>query len=220
MKFLKVEKLYHFLTKLYKIYIVVLIIAVAAGVFEFLSHQNLPEGYNPDVDLLPAEYLSTIIILLGAVIGILTSVNFLRILYRISKNMQFQHEVSLQSTPGWLVGYFFIPILSLYKPYVHIKEMWAKIESPRIINMNLLKLWWGFCVVSAVLGQALFRYSIKNWNSEYDAFAELLHIISDFLDIFVYILELKLVNLIAGGYINKYENRVYENGIEIHPPAV
>jgi hypothetical protein len=58
--------------------------------------------------------------------------------------------------PGWAVGWFFVPIANLFKPYEAMKETWQvshhvaglleEAESP------LVRWWWGLWIVSGIVG--------------------------------------------------------------------
>ncbi|MDB4644128.1 DUF4328 domain-containing protein [bacterium] len=53
-------------------------------------------------------------------------------------------------TPGWTVGWYFIPILSLWKPYQAMTWIRDASQKPLGLTMGkLLGLWWTFWVLSA-----------------------------------------------------------------------
>ncbi len=63
-------------------------------------------------------------------LGILAAIAFLiegilvcMFLYRANANLRALGTLRLQHTPGWCAGYWFIPILNLYKPYQVTKEI-------------------------------------------------------------------------------------------------
>jgi hypothetical protein len=72
----------------------------------------------------------------------------------------------MENTPGWSVGYHFIPILSLFKPYQAIKETYLA-SSPEADARDwkqgaapgFLLAWWLFWIFSIIAGQADFRMS-------------------------------------------------------------
>lgn len=57
----------------------------------------------------------------------------------------------LQFTPGWSVGWFFVPIAFLFKPLEAMVELWnasqLKPEGYKAPTGRLLPVWWGFWVV-------------------------------------------------------------------------
>lgn len=75
-------------------------------------------------------------------------------IYRAHANVR-TAGITLEVTPGWAVGWFFVPIANLFKPFQAMRELWNAShntsdgytqESP-----PALKLWWGFWIVSNVI---------------------------------------------------------------------
>lgn len=74
--------------------------------------------------------------------------------YRANKNARALSS-GLEITPGWAVGFFFVPIMSLYKPYQAISEIWRSAASPyswkRLNDPAIIRWWWGLYLVSAII---------------------------------------------------------------------
>jgi hypothetical protein len=62
--------------------------------------------------------------ILGPALGIACVVVFLVWVYRVCSNLSALGAPRPSITPGWAVGYFFIPILNLYKPYLALRDAW------------------------------------------------------------------------------------------------
>ncbi len=99
-------------------------------------------------------------------VTILTGVLFLLWIHRCYKNTQVFGCHGLNFTPGWAVGWFFVPILNMVQPFRVIREIW-KGSDPSIGNAHswqnapsttLLPVWWAFFVIGAVAGLGLFAY--------------------------------------------------------------
>lgn len=64
-------------------------------------------------------------------------------------------------TPGWAVGWFFVPVASLFKPFEAMKETWQVSHDPdnwpNVAVPALLRWWWGLWVVSNIVGGVLFQ---------------------------------------------------------------
>lgn len=75
--------------------------------------------------------------------------------YRATKNAR-AIAGGLETKPGWAAGYFFIPIMSLYRPYRTISELWRSAMTPLSWRSQsdpvLLRLWWGGWLVGALSG--------------------------------------------------------------------
>ena len=86
-------------------------------------------------------------------------------IYRISANA---HAISGEMTisPGWAVGWYFIPIANLFKPFQAMKEAW--LASHFRGNWHgepapaLLGWWWGLWLVTNVLSNISFRIGLDD----------------------------------------------------------
>ena len=97
-----------------------------------------------------------------AAISILLGIIFFVWTYRVCKNAHCLSLTSLENTPGWAVGWYFVPIANLWKPYYALKE--AYIESynadhsrPRIAEAPLILFWWIIHIISVFIGQISWR---------------------------------------------------------------
>ena len=71
----------------------------------------------------------------------------------------------LDFTPGWAVGWFFIPIANLWKPYQAMRFLWRgshDSQDPASVNSTwLLPTWWTFWIISSLLGNFTLRFSMR-----------------------------------------------------------
>jgi hypothetical protein len=67
----------------------------------------------------------------------------------------------LSITPGWNIGWFFVPIASFWKPFQGIKETWQASRDPEqwpyVPVPDALRVWWG-CWIA---GNALTNISMR-----------------------------------------------------------
>lgn len=60
-----------------------------------------------------------------------------------------------QFTPGWAVGWFFVPIANLFQPFRAMRELWnlshQQSDSPHDVAASELSIWWGAWIVGNVL---------------------------------------------------------------------
>jgi len=81
--------------------------------------------------------------LLGLVtsgVSIATWVLFLVWTNLAAKNVRAFGQQGLEYTPGWCVGWWFIPIASLWKPFSAMREIW-KASDPDSVGPNASKSW-------------------------------------------------------------------------------
>ena len=69
-------------------------------------------------------------------------------------------------TPGWAVGYWFIPIVNLYRPYQVMAELWS--GSRELVpgrapsrRPHLVGLWWAVYLLSGFVGRLFLRESLS-----------------------------------------------------------
>jgi len=104
-------------------------------------------------------YIQTAFLLIGIVV-------FLMWVYRANKNLHAFNNPVIKFSPGWTVGWFFIPIASFWKPYQAVSEI-SKASDPNIDpNLNsvdklptpaIVALWWAFFLLSNFVSQIAFR---------------------------------------------------------------
>ncbi|GMR04819.1 MAG: hypothetical protein BMS9Abin23_0730 [Thermodesulfobacteriota bacterium] len=142
-----------------------------------------------------------------AVLGILytftyliTAVTFLRWIYLASINCRGFNPDAMRFTPGWSVGYYFIPVLNLFRPYQTMKEVWLVSMDPRRGKDQsagaLLVWWWALWLISGLFGQASFRMTLAAKTPEALGTATSVSIVSDIALIALSIAAIKLVNTI------------------------
>jgi hypothetical protein len=123
----------------------------------------------PDVLKHPAPENLGIILALGvlglatSVVSIATWVLFLVWTNLAAKNVRAFGQEGLSYTPGWCVGWWFIPIMSLYKPFDALREVF-KASDPETVGPHATKpwmastvptgllVWWGVYISNGFLG--------------------------------------------------------------------
>jgi hypothetical protein len=101
----------------------------------------------------------------------LTSILFLRWTYLVKKNAMALGASYLEFdfSPGWSVGYYFVPFVNLVAPYKALRETFQashpefRPDTQRLewsSAPKLLPLWWALWLVDGFLGQGIFQYSL------------------------------------------------------------
>ena len=87
-----------------------------------------------------------------------------RWIYRVNQNA-WQISDGMTVSPGWNVGFFFIPILNLFRPFRGVREAWQASHSPgdpeSVPVPALMRLWWAAWLITGVLGQLSFRLGMR-----------------------------------------------------------
>jgi hypothetical protein len=93
---------------------------------------------------------------------ILTAIVFLTWIHRANRNVRALGASGMQYTPGWAVGFYFVPLLNLWKPYLVMREIWqASVRAGNwqsVPSSPLLGWWWALYIVSAMLNRAATQF--------------------------------------------------------------
>ena len=76
---------------------------------------------------------------------------------RSCKNAWLLDPPRMTTTPGWSVGYFFIPILMLWKPYSSMKEIRSASYGKDHPLKSVMPLWWTLWLITSFIGNITFR---------------------------------------------------------------
>jgi hypothetical protein len=152
------------LTVMLWISIILDVIAVGSGFMEFSLLQQIEARTEDLTDAANASDLRQRIIgLAQVVLFVATAIVFLRWVYILNDNKRRFKASGLGFTPGWAVGWFFVPVFWFWKPYQAMRELWQVSTDPKKWQSQrpgyLLPLWWFFWVANNFLGQAVFRLS-------------------------------------------------------------
>jgi hypothetical protein len=92
---------------------------------------------------------------------IVTGIVFLTWIYRANRNARALGAQGMRFTPGWTVGWFFVPIMSLWKPFQAMREIWQASVQPgnwqAVTTPPLIGWWWAIYIINLFLGQIAFR---------------------------------------------------------------
>ena len=147
------------------------------------------------------DYRVSIISTIEFPILILSSILFFYWFYKAYRNLESLGALGLTFNPKWVVAYFFIPFLCLWKPYEALKEIW-KVSDPyntsegymwRSVKVSpVLALWWITFVLSNMTGTLLLTGSFRTETLEewmrldmQDIAASIVIIISDVILIYI-----------------------------------
>jgi hypothetical protein len=94
-----------------------------------------------------------------------TFVVFGRWIVLAHRNLPAMGAQYLEFRPGWAVGWFFIPIANIWKPYQAMRSLWRSSHSvyrPEIQESTwLLPTWWTLWLISSFIGNATMRMQVS-----------------------------------------------------------
>lgn len=169
-----------------------------------IKQQNSDEYWLTD----ETSKLDQIIVATGGIhiiLAIVLIIVFAVWINRSCKNGWLLDAPHMKITPGWSVGYYFIPILMLWKPYGAMKEIRRASFGNDHSLKALLPLWWTFWLISSFLGNIIFRLYGRADDQESYLMACKLDLISVPVDVILNYLAIALVTSITAAQYRRAE---------------
>lgn len=140
----------------------VLIVATLAGqVAELRGDISLDEN----AELTGAAALYATVGLADALLTLVTIIVFSMWIHRAAANIVAAGTVGFDYTPGWAVGWFFIPIANLFKPYAAMRQIWNASHGAQGDLLDrpegLLAIWWGTWLLSNIASNISLRLTFN-----------------------------------------------------------
>ncbi|HVQ09284.1 MAG TPA: DUF4328 domain-containing protein [Allosphingosinicella sp.] len=99
-----------------------------------------------------------------------TGIAFLVWLYRAEINARALGAEDMMVSPGWAVGWFFVPLVQLVMPFLAVRELWKASATPRDWQLRpaspVIALWWACWIGTVISGNIAFSLSFMD---DYDA---------------------------------------------------
>jgi len=197
-------KLTRLLVVLLKVNIGVLIIAVLADIYGWVEYSKLAPGVDASETFLPSDVLNLLVGLVQILLAIFLGVTFLRWIHRTNKNLHVLSSEPMTFSPGWSVGWYFIPVANLFKPYQAMKEIWTVAHRSAPSGNSILGWWWFLWIVSNFLGRITLKLALRAENAQSYARSAAADMVSDGIDIVLNVVALMLVAAIATAYGKNY----------------
>lgn len=196
--------------------IAISVAAVWSGVIERETLQSIDGGqYGSEDASTQAAQLSDqrqAFVALGQIaIFILSGVFCLRWIHRMCHNARIRAS-HMEYTPGWSIGWYFVPIAYWWKPFQAMKEIWGKSvdqAGPRGVDSSgLLGVWWTLWIVNSLLSNASFRMSARPGGIDGALAANVVNITSDLLAIPLAVVFIVMVKRLTAMQEYAHENPI------------
>lgn len=191
------------------------------GTWEFDYLSKLSEGFFATEELASeAESYQEKWVGFAALFQLIIVVQFILLclwIYRMNKSTRaLNPAISMRFTPGWSVGWIFIPIANVWKPYQVLKELWAANHTPQLANSGkvsykLIGVFWFMYLISLGLGKLVFKQNLTAEDLPDLIFANKITLLSDTVDIPYYILTILLAHQIYTLHKNLYASRSHSS---------
>ena len=192
------------LCMLLKVNIAITVLAVAAGFYDYYSYANLPPEVDPSETMLPSDIAVAIVGLVQTILLIIVGITFLRWIYRTNKNLHALSGQHMRFSPGWSVGWYFIPIANLFKPYQAMREIWQVSHKNEPATDSIVGWWWFLWIVSTFVGQLAFKLVMRADSAEDYVTSAFTYIASDGIDVILNIVALNIVTQIGMAYSKNF----------------
>jgi hypothetical protein len=186
------------LTRILQFLLVTLMaMCVISSLSEIAQYRLLESAFTP-AEGAANDQRQRIIASIHVLTYFLTVVVFGRWIYRMNANARALGADYMRFTPGWSVGWYFVPLACLWKPYEAMKEIWrASKVSKRSQNDRIVGWWWGGWIVSNILGNIDFRLTMAAKDLKTLSIASAASVVDDVFDIFAITLALILVSRLS-----------------------
>ncbi len=136
-----------------------------------------------------------------------------RWIYFSSKNVRLLGARHLTIRPGWAVGWYFVPIANLWKPYQAMKEIWQASADPldwqRQGRSSLLPIWWALWLITGFIEQGATRLVLRAETVDDWMRFDMIVIAAETLHIVLSVVFVMLIAEIARLQTNAIRNRNY-----------
>lgn len=136
------------LTKWTRVFLYASIVLALVSAWEVASGLLVDGGEGSQEARMPGAILWEIA---AFAIWLTTAILVLIWIHRANHNARQLGAADMRCTPGWAVGWYFVPIAWFWKPYQAMSEIWRASASPsdwRAAPVSpLLRWWWGLWLV-------------------------------------------------------------------------
>jgi hypothetical protein len=190
--------------------LIVIVVDILAVIFDFMQIQLLSR-VQAGVTISEAEAIANdsrqaIIGSIYFVVFVITAISFCFWIHRAHCNLPALGARGLKYSPAWAVGGFFVPILSLFRPYQVTREIW-KASDPNVgmgdglawqdTPVSPLIIWWWIAfLISGYVGYFLLRMSLVAETISDFMSLSILTLVTDIIDVPAAILAIILVRTI------------------------
>jgi hypothetical protein len=152
------------------VYMLVGVVAVISDIAEIrLLDRMVGGGFFTWREAEASDNRQATIGLIQTALFVTTAIVFLVWIYRARRNLPVLGARGLRYSPGWAVGWFFIPLANLVLPFLVATEIWKASDSSDMDGHSwrnapsspLIASWWALWVISALAGWA-FRVLIND----------------------------------------------------------
>lgn len=171
-------------------------VAVLIGELGELNGDVLLE--NPDPSSLEQLYL--VALLVSSLLAIITVIIFAMWIYRAAANVIAANITGFDFTPGWAVGWYFVPFANLVQPFLAMRQIWNASHfggSDLDRGDPILTLWWTAWLTSNITANISMQLAWRSTSAEMYEVSLYLGIASSILNLVLFVVGMRLVERIT-----------------------
>lgn len=153
---------------------------------------------NPDPSSMESLYLA--VLLANTLVSLTTVVIFAMWIYRAAANVVAAGIAGFDFTPGWAVGWYFIPFANLVQPFRAMRQIWnASHAGGSDLDRGdpILTLWWTVWLASNITANISIQMSFRAASVEMVNASLYLGAISSVLSLVLFVVGMRLVERIT-----------------------
>lgn len=136
-------------------------IASSAMQYRLLEEMDRPDNLVTEADIIANDARQHMVVLGVIAAGLVALISYFMWLHRGFRNLGALGAKSVEQTPGWAVGYYFIPFLSFFKPFFGMSEL-VRGSDPEglgfhngmgIRGRGIVGVWWTAAVIHMLAGR-------------------------------------------------------------------
>lgn len=135
------------------------------GVIDYESIEDETTALDPGTAVLLLAIGCTFLVYVVALLA--TIIVYCCWIHRANRNARALGAADMQFTPGWCVGWWFIPVANIFKPYQAVAELfrasdpdagehWRTASVPAMLGT-----WWACWIICNVLGNLSLKLSLR-----------------------------------------------------------
>ncbi len=179
-------------------------LAIISGIWFLVSYSDVPSDAVLEDTLNVAEMVNGGVGIMQTLVAIPIMIIFAVWLYRMTFNLRQQSPKPMEFTPGWMVGWYFIPFANLVKPFHGMKELWQTSHKEWNADPNILRWWWGFWLFSNSISNGASRMVRSADTIESYMLGSTFFLVSDILGVALDIIAFSIVTSIWLAYEKHY----------------
>lgn len=137
-------------------------LSVLAYMQDLLSGRVVVTEASPD--FAPVELVQFMVAIASTLLSLTLIFVIGRWIYRAAWNLRHIGAKRLAYSPGWAVGWYFVPFANLVMPFRAMREIWLASHEPtrwRDTSVGTLSIWWMLWLATSIGGNISFRLAMR-----------------------------------------------------------